>query len=171
MIKRHKSKKQNVGFTLIEMLVVISIISLLSSIIIASMRNVQQKALIVTLQRDARVIYNQIDLFRQEHNKTVTGLTGSLCSSCIADDYSELNKVWVKLGFSSSPLDPWGRPFIIQEKEEFLGPGDCMEHDQVYSTGKDGEFQSFLAKSPAPPGQVTTANGDDYIFSIGFLRC
>jgi prepilin-type N-terminal cleavage/methylation domain-containing protein len=56
------------GFTLVELLVVISIISLLSSIVIGSMREAREKAQYAELINDVRQIETALNLMRTDYN-------------------------------------------------------------------------------------------------------
>lgn len=56
------------GFTLIELMVVISIISFLSSVVTAAAVDIKQKALITSIQRDYVAIRDAIQAYRLDNN-------------------------------------------------------------------------------------------------------
>jgi prepilin-type N-terminal cleavage/methylation domain-containing protein len=171
-------KKKKKGFTLIELLVVISVISLLSSILVANARNTYLKSVIATLQESAHAIQIQVDIARITYGLPVTGITGSGCSGCwytggvdLKQPYNSyfLDNAWSKLEFPTIPKDPWGRPFVIQEKEDMT---NCIIHDQVYTAGPDGVMDtSIFFHSPNPPGVISHGLGDDYLFSLTYFNC
>jgi general secretion pathway protein G len=194
------SNKKNIrqtsasGFTLIELLVVITIIGELASIVLFSLANARQKAQTSTLREDVHAIQVQVDSSRLSADKPLIqylssyydGLPGLLDHNNMDTSgyLSDLNAEWVTLGFRSSPLDPWGRPFIIQPKEWWSGPGDCANHDEVYSAGPNGVFESLYGISSGAPGVITKASDDsdstgthfpasddDYIASLTFFNC
>ncbi len=135
------------GFTLIELLVVISVIGLLSSIVLVAMNNTRQKAKYARVDADFHQIATQIELSRTTNNNTVLQITGSGCSDCVfrgtglvnanAAGLAALATSWQRLGFSQSPKDPWGTPYLIDENERESGVSDCR-NDQVFSAGPNG---------------------------------
>jgi prepilin-type N-terminal cleavage/methylation domain-containing protein len=173
-------KKQS-GFTLLELLVVISIVGLLTSIMFSTTRVSRTKASISRLQQDARVIHAQIDIARDTHNKSIQGIIGP-CMFCSVDNGKNVNneikkfpwlkenidKAWRDLGFLATPKDPWGTPYLIQIKEE---DDYCIQPDQIYSAGPDGKINSYVTYSSKPPGVVTNGPRDDYVFSIAHYLC
>ena len=70
-MKRNKSK----GFTLIELMVVISIISLLSSVVLASIKAAREKALLAKAVGEMKSLVNAVELYRSA-NGTYPGLAG-----------------------------------------------------------------------------------------------
>jgi prepilin-type N-terminal cleavage/methylation domain-containing protein len=74
MTKRYSLKK-NTGFTLIELMVVISIISLLSSIVLANLSTARDKALVAKQQEETHQADIDISLNLDRDNRTYT-LTG-----------------------------------------------------------------------------------------------
>ncbi len=63
------------GFTLIELMVVISIISLLSSIVLGSVTAAKSKANIAKMQSDMNEIKNAAALFQSDHSQYPTQMT------------------------------------------------------------------------------------------------
>jgi len=61
-------KKQPKGFTLIELLVVVAIISLLSSVVLASIRDARQKAQAKAFRQEIAQFVNALELYRIDHN-------------------------------------------------------------------------------------------------------
>ena len=60
--------KKSKGFTLIELLVVIAIISLLSSVILASIRDARQKAIDKKFITEIKSLQNALELYRSTNN-------------------------------------------------------------------------------------------------------
>ncbi len=134
------------GFTLIETLVVVSIIGLLASIALVGLRNARTKALTTRVSADLVQIQKQIDVTRLRRNATVLQITGSGCSDCASRDTKVINNAsnmttlqnsWRQLGFGDSPRDPWGTPYLIDENELEAGSNDCR-YDSVWSAGPNG---------------------------------
>jgi prepilin-type N-terminal cleavage/methylation domain-containing protein len=134
------------GFTLIELLVVISIISLLASIVLISLNGARAKARTARVASDFHQIQIQIDIARDQNKATVLQITGNNCSDCPfrngqsvngqTTNLPALNTSWQKLGFPSSPKDPWGTPYLLDENEG-ESAGDCR-YDQLFSAGPNG---------------------------------
>lgn len=61
--QHHFSLKNGAGFTLLEILVVISILGLLSTMVFASLRNVQEKAFLSQGQAQVRQIVNALEFY------------------------------------------------------------------------------------------------------------
>ncbi|MBL8030058.1 MAG: prepilin-type N-terminal cleavage/methylation domain-containing protein [Candidatus Doudnabacteria bacterium] len=143
---RLKTLPENPGFTLIEILVVVSIIGLLASIAMVGLRNARTRALTTRVSADLVQIQKQIDVTRLRRNATVLQITGSGCSDCASRNtkvisnfanMATLQSSWRQLGFVDSPMDPWGTPYLIDENELEAGPSDCR-YDSVWSAGPNG---------------------------------
>lgn len=132
------------GFTIIELLVVISIIGLLASVVLVAVNNTRQKGKIAKVAADFHQIQTQIDIIRDQQNKTMLQITGSGCSDCSFRDGLSVNShaaalvilgnSWKNLGLKGSPLDPWGSPYLMDENEYEGGSSDCR-YDQLFSAG------------------------------------
>ncbi len=75
---RHQHNKSKRGFTLIELLVVIAIISLLSSIVLAALREARYKALDVVRIHDIKQIRDALDQYYADHGEYPGAYTGSV---------------------------------------------------------------------------------------------
>lgn len=155
------------GFTLIEILVVVAIIGLLASIALVSLMNTRQTARSARVNADFHQIQTQIELARVLKSKTVLQITGNGCSDCAfrdgqpirshaAADLAALALSWNNLGFATSPTDPWGTPYMMDENEHESGIDDCR-HDQVWTAG--------------PNGIDDGGGGDDIAYNINFFLC
>jgi type II secretion system protein G len=64
-----KNKKNNKGFTLIELMVVISIIGLLSSIVLASLKGARDKAKSVAFRESVMSFTKALELYRSDNGR------------------------------------------------------------------------------------------------------
>ena len=163
------SKNNKNGFTLIELLVVVAIIGALSSIVIASLSGARSKAQKTRVLADFRSIQTQIDITRTSQNKTLMQVVqGTGCSDCPfrdsntvnsaarAADRTLLNTEWQMVGFNSSPLDPWGTPYLFDENEQENGVNDCR-YDLLISAG---------------PNKIDDAQtSDDIMTNVSHFNC
>jgi len=106
----------NTGFTLVELLVVISIISLLSSVVLASLNSARAKARDARKQQDFRQISLALQLYYDKYNRmpsTSQNGYGSCEAGCSAPyspvAYNQLLDILITEGFlPSRPRSPRG---------------------------------------------------------------
>lgn len=102
------TKKINAGFTLIELLVVVAIISLLSSIVLASLNTARAKARDAYRKQELKQIETALELYYNNHgNYPSTGATDANNGGT----YSTQGSSWLSFlvsdgNMSSAPKDP-----------------------------------------------------------------
>ncbi|TSC77733.1 MAG: Uncharacterized protein G01um101433_486 [Parcubacteria group bacterium Gr01-1014_33] len=143
------------GFTLVELLVTISIISVLASVVLTSVNSARNKAKYAAAKTEINQFMKLIDVARGESGKTFGEITGNLCSECACrgrgpaysipkDDacwgnyQAALNFLNTAAGgaivFNQAIADPWGSPYLFNENE---GEGGCYT-DNIASPGPNG---------------------------------
>jgi prepilin-type N-terminal cleavage/methylation domain-containing protein len=153
----HKPK----GFTVVELLIVVSIIGILASVVISRVNTVRAKANIVKAQIEMNQISNAVELLASD-----TGLNpGPLATKFAPGECfspADPNEVFLDTpaaGISSTdgnfpgwdgpymdvPLDPWGNQYIFDEDYECTGvPVGCENvspttpHRAIVSGGPNG---------------------------------
>lgn len=169
--------KKKKGFSLIELLVVISIIGLLSTLAVVSLNNARRNAQITKAQTELSQIVKAITIAQGETGQYLLTITGSGCSDCsggrvVGFDYRnipETDPFYARWALSISNIDtasnglangvknitrdPWGSPYHLDENE---GEGGGCAHDSLYSNG--------------PDGFIGTAD-DIYSQTIPYIRC
>ena len=115
-MKINKHKKLQKGFSLIEILVVLFIIGLLTTIVAVNVLPSQDKARVSKAKVDIAILGGALEMYRLENYRyptTEEGLKFLLNSS--ENNFSTINlQGYIK----SLPKDPWGNDYI------FLNPGE-----------------------------------------------
>lgn len=134
------------GFTLVELLVTISIISILSVIGITVYSGIQNRARDTKVSADFDAMYKNIEIARSAEQKTLRQITGqgcSDCNGCRSSDWaaclSIMTSSYAKVTSAPLPIDPWGRPYYFDENEGEFNSADCR-NDSIRSAGPDGSY-------------------------------
>ncbi|OGE84100.1 MAG: hypothetical protein A2846_01630 [Candidatus Doudnabacteria bacterium RIFCSPHIGHO2_01_FULL_49_9] len=170
--------KTHLGFTILELLVVISIIGLLSSMVMASARSARQKASMARLAGDMHQISTQADIARDSANDTLIGITGNGCSMCLFNTTQSVTSQtgavaqnaagWQSLGFNAAPSDPWGNPYLLDENEYEAGWAPCR-HDMAISAGSNRIWAGFSTIDVSrPAGYLYQGPDDDLYFLLSY---
>ena len=117
------------GFTLIEVMVVIVILSILAAIIVPRIMDRPDKARIVKAQADIHALESALNLYRLDnHNypSTDAGLDALVQKPADAPSWKEGGYI------DRLPKDPWGKPY------QYLNPGTHGSID-IFSLGADGQ--------------------------------
>ena len=119
------------GFTLVELMVVIVIIGLLSTIVLLNVLPAGDKAKAVTAKADIATISGGLDMYKLQvgtYPTTTQGLQ-ALTSAPSGVDASRYQRGgYIK----KLPDDPWGRPYL------YAAPGQHGDAD-VWTLGADGK--------------------------------
>lgn len=148
----NRSLRSN-GFTLLELLTVIAILGVLSSIAIPGYLGSRQRALDSAALQTLKNISKEIDIFNIDNDRYPNDLAEIGCGGI---------------------LDPWGRPFQYLNVALVAGKGPLRkDHSLVpvntdydlYSMGKDGKSQPpFTAKSSRD--DLVRANNGGFFGSV-----
>jgi len=117
------------GFTLIEVMVVVVILSILAAIIVPRIMDRPDKARIVKAQADIRALESALNLYKLDnHNYPTTdqGLESLVQKPADAPSWKEGGYI------DRLPKDPWGRTY------QYLNPGAHGSVD-IFSLGADGQ--------------------------------
>jgi len=110
-------RRKNQGFTLIEVMVVVVILSILAAIIVPKVMDRPDTARLVKAQSDIRAIESALNLYRLDNFNYPTTDEGL--------------QALVPKYIDRLANDPWGRPYL------YLSPGLHGDMD-VYTLGADG---------------------------------
>ena len=124
-------EKRN-GFTLIELMIVISIIGLLSAIVVPKLMERASEAKITAANMQIKNFKTALELFKLDNGfypSTEQGLNSLVHKPTIGREPTNYKKDGY---IEKIPLDPWGHPYI------YRCPGEHAPYD-IISYGADGE--------------------------------
>ena len=126
-----RNNKQQQGFTLIEVMVVVVILGILAAVVVPRIMDNPDKARITKAKQDIRAMESALNLYRLDNYKYPTTDQGlEALVNAPADVASNGN--YKQGGYIRKlPSDPWGSAYL------YLSPGEHSEVD-IYSLGADG---------------------------------
>lgn len=123
------SSKQNRGFTLIEIMVVVVIIGILAGIVVPRIMDRPAEARITKARQDIRTLESQLNLYRLDNFRYPT--TDQGLEALVEEPTSSPRPENWRPYMDRIPKDPWGNDY------RYLQPGEHGEID-IYSLGADG---------------------------------
>lgn len=128
LILNQLSKKED-GFSLIELMVVVVIMGLLTTIVVINVLPNQDRAMVEKAKTDIRVIAQAMEMYRMDQMKYPTMEQGIAALTKQPEGNNFRNEGYIK----SLPKDPWGQDY------QYLIPGEHGTFD-VFSFGADGRL-------------------------------
>lgn len=128
---RRRRPAADAGFSLLELMVVVVILSVLALVIVPRVIDRPDQARAVRAQSDIAAIASAIKLYRLDNYRYPTTEQGlaALVSKPAADP---LPANWAENGYMDRlPVDPWGQPY------QYLSPGVHGEFD-IFTYGANG---------------------------------
>lgn len=115
------------GFTLIEVMVVVVILGILAAIIVPKIMSRPEQARIVKAKQDILEIQNALDLYKLDNGFYPTTDQG-LQALVTQPTTPPVPKNWNPDGYlQASPVDPWGQPYQYENNDGVI---------HVYSDGQ-----------------------------------
>ena len=124
--------RSQLGFTLIEVMVVIAIIGIMATLIVPQIMNKPNEARVIAAKQDISSIVQALKLYRLDNSRYPTTEQG--LSALVAKPTSEpIPQNWKPNGYVDRlPKDPWGFAY------QYSNPGTRAEID-VFSLGADNK--------------------------------
>jgi general secretion pathway protein G len=123
---------QQAGFTLIEIMVVVVILSILAAFVVPKIMDRPDQARLIKAQQDIRTLENALRMYRLD-NLYYPSTDQGLQALVVKPDTEPLPRKWAKEGYVDRlAADPWGTPYL------YLQPGVHGTFD-IFSLGPDGQ--------------------------------
>lgn len=133
MTSKNLHRCKAAGFTLIEVMVVVVILSILAAIVVPRVMDRPDEARIVKAKQDIQALESALNLYRLDNYNyptTEQGLQALVARPTTPPEPSN----WKAGGYvDQMPTDPWGNPY------QYLSPGQHGDFD-LYSMGADGQL-------------------------------
>ncbi|NKJ41040.1 type II secretion system major pseudopilin GspG [Novosphingobium sp. SG720] len=121
------------GFSLVELMVVIFILGLLTTVVLINVLPSQDRAMVVKAQSDIATLEQALEMFRLDEGVYPTQAQGLAALRQPPPDLP-VPETWRKGGYINDlPKDPWGRPYIYRV------PGADGAPFAILSLGADGQ--------------------------------
>ncbi len=134
------SSKAAAGFTLIEVIVVVVILSILAAIVVPRVMSRPDDARIVKAKQDIRALESALNLYKLDNYNYPTTEQG-LEALAIKPGIPPEPRNWKEDGYiARMPKDPWGNDY------QYLSPGEHGKYD-LYSLGADNQVGGEAANS------------------------
>ena len=129
--ERKLRKKRN-GFTLVELMVVIFILGLLTTIVVINVMPSQDRAMVAKAKADIATLGQALEMYRLD-NLAYPGSSDGLQALVAPPPSLATTGRYRKGGYIKKlPDDPWGRPY------QYDNPGRRGPGFDLYSLGADG---------------------------------
>ncbi|MBA2410619.1 MAG: type II secretion system major pseudopilin GspG [Gammaproteobacteria bacterium] len=133
MVRNHLRRRAVNGFTLIEVMVVVVVLSILAAIVVPNIMDAPDEARIVAAKQDIRALESALNLYRLD-NYVYPSTEQGIDALVTRPETPPEPRNWKAGGYMDRlPKDPWGNPY------QYLSPGQNGEFD-LYSMGADGQI-------------------------------
>jgi general secretion pathway protein G len=128
--RRRRARRGEAGFTLVEMLVVITIIGLIMALVGPRVLNYLAESKVKAARIQVESFASSLDLFYLDNGRYPTSSEGLVALAQRPGGVDAWNGPYLRSG--AVPNDPWGHPYI------YRSPGEHGAYD-IISYGSDGQ--------------------------------
>lgn len=124
-------RRPDAGFSLLELMVVVVILSVLALVIVPRVIDRPDQARVARAQSDIAAIVSAVELYRLDNFRYPTTEQG-IAALVTRPSTDPVPPNWAESGYiDRMPVDPWGQPY------QYLSPGVRGDFD-VFTYGADG---------------------------------
>lgn len=124
-----KSREDQEGFSLVELMVVIVIIGLLTTVVVINVLPNQDRAMVEKARADIRILSQAAEMYRMDQRRYPPMEQGLEILTKAPEGSRYRTEGYIK----SLPKDPWGNDY------QYLVPGENASYD-IFSFGADGRL-------------------------------
>lgn len=130
--RRQPTQRAEAGFTLTELMVVLFIIGLLSTIVLINVLPSQDRAMVTKAKADIATLESAMESYRLDQLSYPSAADGLAALESPPASLADPSR-YPRGGYIRSlPTDPWGRPYQLSV------PGQNGDPFSIYSLGADG---------------------------------
>ena len=130
---RHRRRKREAGFTLVELMVVIVIIGLLATVVVINVLPAQDRAQAEKARADIAVLEQAVESYRLDNMSFPAGEAGLQALVTAPQGLARPDRYREGGYIRRLPEDPWGNAYQYRVPSEHGGAFD------IYSLGADGK--------------------------------
>lgn len=127
-MKTENLTRKDAGFTLVEMLVVVSIVAVLMAAVAINLLPKRDEAMVQRAKADLRTIESALELYRLDNFNYPTESEGLEALTTPTTSNGVTREPYLK----REPIDPWGQPYV------YVFPGENGAYD-LLSYGADSQ--------------------------------
>jgi general secretion pathway protein G len=136
-----KQMRNNSGFTLVELLVVMIIIGLLAALVGPRFIRQEEKAKVKAAQAQIELLSTALDTFRLDVGRYPTTQEGLEALRTQPGGVERWDGPYLK---KDVPVDPWGKPYVYKSPGDH-GPFDILSYGADGTAGGDGDNRDITS--------------------------